>query len=147
MGQERLLEHMRHTNSFVYTGGMKTPRRNSTMTLRPASPDASLCIVKLLVGLGLSLFVQHHDREECVPGPLGLSLVAPTQPTPFGWSSPELGAPSSQPSSCGDDKVNWTEGAHLSERKRERNQASDQHPSRFPPPPPFSNLSFHWLFA
>ena len=112
MGQESLLEHMRHTSFFVYTGGTKT-RRSSTMTLSPASPDASLCIVKLRVGLGLSLIVQHHDREECVPGPLGLSLVAPTQTTPFGWSSPELGEPSSQSHGCGDDKVNWTEGAHL----------------------------------
>ena len=78
----------------------------------PAWPDASLCIVKLLVGLGLSFFVQPNDREECVPGPFGLFLVAPTQTTPFGWSSPELVAPSSQ-HGCGDDRVNWAEGAHL----------------------------------
>ena len=58
-----------------------TRSQRAATSTSPTWPDASLCIVKLLVGLGLSFVVQPHDKEECVPGPLGLSLVASTQTT------------------------------------------------------------------
>ena len=85
MGQERLLEHMRHTSSFVYTGGTKT-RRSSTMTPSPASPDASLCIVKLLVGFGLSLMKGKRERNQAGdqhPSRFSLSVFQPFVSLPF----------------------------------------------------------------